>query len=202
MDATKCCPFCAEEILSAAIKCKHCGSNLTGGLPAPTAELGKKKSSAIVRYGGGFLLVCVALAIYGSFNSSPDTGTPTDTASAAMSASQPSASPQAQRSVYKTTAGQLFLDYRQNEVATDERIGNARVEISGGVESIDKDFMGHPTLKLDIGMDFNTVLLTLDKSDTAKAGRLSKGNWVTAICEKVERVISDPVGTGCVLIGR
>jgi ribosomal protein L37AE/L43A len=62
MDATKCCPFCAEEILSAAIKCKHCGSNLTGGLPAPTAELGKKKSSAIVRYGGGFLLVCVALA--------------------------------------------------------------------------------------------------------------------------------------------
>lgn len=142
------------------------------------------------------------LLIYGSFNSSPDTGTPTDTASAAMSASQPSASPQAQRSVYKTTAGQLFLDYRQNEVATDERIGNARVEISGGVESIDKDFMGHPTLKLDIGMDFNTVLLTLDKSDTAKAGRLSKGNWVTAICEKVERVISDPVGTGCVLIGR
>lgn len=71
------------------------------------------------------------LLIYGSFNSSPDTGTPTDTASAAMSASQPSASPQAQRSVYKTTAGQLFLDYRQNEVATDERIGNARVEILG-----------------------------------------------------------------------
>jgi hypothetical protein len=57
-------------------------------------------------------------------------------------------------------------------------------------------------LKLDIGMDFNTVVLTLDKSDIAKAGRLGEGNWVTAICEKVERVISDPVGTGCSLVGR
>ena len=24
------CPFCAEEILEEAVKCKHCGSMLTG----------------------------------------------------------------------------------------------------------------------------------------------------------------------------
>lgn len=33
--ATKKCPFCAEEILAAAVKCKHCQSSLTGQAPAP-----------------------------------------------------------------------------------------------------------------------------------------------------------------------
>jgi hypothetical protein len=28
------CPFCAEQILSAAVKCKHCGSMLDGSAPA------------------------------------------------------------------------------------------------------------------------------------------------------------------------
>lgn len=32
---TKTCPFCAETILSAAVKCKHCGSTLTSE-PATT----------------------------------------------------------------------------------------------------------------------------------------------------------------------
>lgn len=93
----------------------------------------------------------------------------------------------------------MFLDYRQNEVATDERIGNARVQITGGIGSIDKDFMGNPTLKLDIGMDFDSVILTLDKADTMKAGRLSRGQTVTALCEKVQRIGSEPVATGCSL---
>lgn len=42
---TKRCPFCAEEILAIAIKCKHCGSNLAGASTVPveaksTADFG------------------------------------------------------------------------------------------------------------------------------------------------------------------
>ena len=29
--ATKACPYCAEQVLRAAIKCKHCGSSLVSG---------------------------------------------------------------------------------------------------------------------------------------------------------------------------
>jgi hypothetical protein len=153
-----------------------------------------------VRYGGGFLLVCFALAMYASFTSSPQSGTSSDSAAAAPVADQPAVPASAKRSVYETTAVQLFLDYRKNEVATDERIGNARVEVTGGIESIDKDFMGDPTLKLDIGMDFDSVILTLDKEETLKAGKLSRGETVTALCDKVERVVSEPIATGCFLV--
>jgi len=59
---TKPCPFCAEQIQQEAVFCKHCRRELTAAGSAKSAGAAPK-SSPIVKYGGGFLLACVALAL-------------------------------------------------------------------------------------------------------------------------------------------
>ncbi len=60
-EATKRCPFCAEEILSAAIKCKHCGSELT----AETRALGNRAPLATTSGTARRSRVVTATAILG-----------------------------------------------------------------------------------------------------------------------------------------
>lgn len=55
MEATKRCPFCAEEILQAAVKCKHCGSSL---LDAPAQS--RPQPSTRVDLGWAILAIPVA----------------------------------------------------------------------------------------------------------------------------------------------
>jgi hypothetical protein len=40
MDANKACPFCGEQVLAVAIKCKHCGSNLNGAPSKDSVTVG------------------------------------------------------------------------------------------------------------------------------------------------------------------
>jgi hypothetical protein len=61
MEPTKRCPYCAEEVLAVAIKCKHCGSDLTTDPAARSAQTAPAKPAA--DYGWALLGIPLAGAL-------------------------------------------------------------------------------------------------------------------------------------------
>lgn len=58
MNETKACPYCGEQVLAVAIKCKHCGSNLAGPAGPPVSQY-KIRPVFVVLLG-------IALAVFGA----------------------------------------------------------------------------------------------------------------------------------------
>lgn len=63
MDATKRCPYCAEEILAAAVRCKHCASDITmQAYRVGTPRYNTDEPSTFLRFGPAALILALALA--------------------------------------------------------------------------------------------------------------------------------------------
>jgi hypothetical protein len=74
MEATKRCPYCAEEILAAAVRCKHCKSDLHNpsiAQPVPEAPQLRQPGQRAAGCGAILGLLCISIAgmwLFGAFD--------------------------------------------------------------------------------------------------------------------------------------
>jgi hypothetical protein len=128
-------------------------------------------------------------------------GAPRQTAADQPSASVLAVSNQpapALRSVYRSTAEQLYRDYEANVVATQTKIGASRVRLTGSVAEIDQDAAGRAVVKLWTGTD-GTAAMTLAEDQRAAAAQLAKGEAVEIECDKLGRSGALLQGSDCTL---
>ncbi|MCS3430135.1 OB-fold putative lipoprotein [Klebsiella sp. BIGb0407] len=99
--------------------------------------------------------------------------------------------------VYRTTATALAEMYDENEVAADDKIGGRKVEVTGVVQSIDKDFTDSVVVSLQSDNDYMPARFGMEDSEKSQASRLRKGQTVSITCEKMRFFIGSPSGRSC-----
>jgi hypothetical protein len=96
------------------------------------------------------------------------------------------------------SARDLFAAYDANEVAADGQYKGKQLEVTGAVESINKDFTDGVYVALEGGEMFDT--LQAHDLDAQQAAALSKGQNVTLLCEGNGMVMGSPMLKDCKLL--
>ena len=102
--------------------------------------------------------------------------------------------------IYRTTAKALAELYDANEVAADDKIGGRKVEITGTVQEIAKNFTNDVIVRLESGNRFLPVMLSMEDSEKSKASKLKKGQKIVVTCEKMQLFVRAPSGSNLSLI--
>lgn len=96
------------------------------------------------------------------------------------------------------SAAQLTHDYDANEVSADRRYKGRLLSVSGIVQGVDKDGLGHIIVRLRTANEYMPVLAYLDGAHEALAAALKKGARVTWNCTGDGSVVGSPVLRRCV----
>ena len=96
-------------------------------------------------------------------------------------------------------AERLFLDYQRNEVSADSMYKGRALAVTGIISSINKDFTGSVYLTLETSNEFMGIHANLRESEVSKASTLSKGSYITVICEGNGMIVGSPMLKDCVI---
>jgi TusA-related sulfurtransferase len=202
------CKECGHQVSDKAASCPSCGA------PLAAAVKPRGRAKRVVR---GFLITSVAVGLIaavlwligmskpagmsGIFNHAAEHSPAGNPATERpVTADQSSRGPAAVlAAVYQTTAEQLYQDYGTNAVATQNRIGDSSVRVTGSVTEIDEDVSGHPIVKL-WASDGQSVDMMLNDDQKSAAADLTKGEAVDIQCDKMQATSAAPRGSGCAVV--
>lgn len=155
----------------------------------------KKKAGLFVRMVRGIVVIFVGLMALGYFASKDDKQAAASTereAPVAHAASEPPLS---------VTAGKLFRDYQANEVAADNIYKGHRLDVTGSVQSINKDFADGTYVQLRTDNEFMGVHANLEKSEVAAAAGLARGQQISVVCTGGGMLVGSPILRECQISG-
>lgn len=81
----------------------------------------------------------------------------------------------------KVTAEQLYSEYKENEVAADQKYKGKMLEVSGTINNIGKDIVDNMYITLDTGELIASVQCYFKKSEEETVAGLKKGQEVTVV---------------------
>ena len=162
------CKECKQQVSDGASACPHCGAKV------------KKKTSAFT---------WIVTAILGFIVIGMVTGGNDGTSNRVSSASTPAAAAAPPISV---SAVELARAYERNEAAADAAYKGRLLQVTGVVDSIDKDLFDNTVVHLDGVNTFLSVAAQLEESEEQQAIALRKGQTVTVLCRGDSEVIGAP----------
>lgn len=95
------------------------------------------------------------------------------------------------------SASQLYSDYKQNELAADEKYKGKMIEVSGTVATIEEMF-GQKFVTLNTGDILGKIQCFLDDSEGSKAASLTVGQQIT-LTGKGDGMSLNVAMKGCVI---
>jgi hypothetical protein len=193
------CKECNHEISEQAAHCPHCGAPTSS---APRGGRGPRR----VLYGLLFAFIVAwagvtALWLTGKISSPSQLGElfrGRDRTVSSQSAQPSEPVVVKTRSVYQTSAEQLYQDYSTNAVAIQSKIGDSSIRVAGIVTDINQDAVGHPIVTLSAGSDAKAEMI-LNEDQRAAVAQLGRGDEVQIQCDRMQRTDSMPHGAACAL---
>jgi hypothetical protein len=145
--------------------------------------LGRK---VLTGFFGAIALIVIVGAISGK---TPNSGNTTN---------QQTSAPQ--KEIVRATAQELFDAYESNEVATDIRLKGKIIEISGRVQSVNKNAFDSMYVALETRNQFMSANVHPNKQDESKIAGLRRGQNVVFRCQRMKRWVGAPSGDDCSLL--